>query len=111
MRFKRDGHAASWICDNCGDAVATTYFEPYEIDSTIYHILLSSPFKADIDTLKLISKLSGCNYIEARKMIQNAPIEIFSGQATEVLRIQDALGKAGIKYRITPEFPYSNNNK
>ena len=35
MRFKQVGHSISWICDNCGEAVASTCFEkaPAEIFS------------------------------------------------------------------------------
>ena len=66
MRFKQDGHSISWICDNCGEAVASTCFEPYEMDLTVYHILLSSPFKANTNMLKLVSEIAGCNYIEAK---------------------------------------------
>ena len=38
MQYYRNGHSVSWICNSCGDVVATTYFEPYETDMTIYHI-------------------------------------------------------------------------
>jgi large subunit ribosomal protein L7/L12 len=106
MRFEKDGHSICWICDRCGNASATTYFEPYEIDSTVYHILLSSPVKTTIDKLKLISEIANCNYIEAKKLIESAPLTIFSGKAIEVKPVKEKLEKADIDFNIEPEFPY-----
>lgn len=106
MRFKQVGHSISWICDNCGEAVASTCFEPYETDLTVYHILLSSPFKANTNMLKLVSEIAGCNYIEAKKMIEKAPAEIFSGKAIDIMEIKEKLETANIDFKIEPEFPY-----
>ena len=106
MRFEQDGHSICWICDNCGDAVASTYFEPYETDLADYHILLTTSFKATTSVLKLISDIANCNYIEAKKMIEKAPIEIFCGKAIDIKAIKEKLEVAGIDIKIKPEFPY-----
>lgn len=106
MRFKQEGHSICWVCDNCGEAVASTYFEPYETDLTEYHIMLVSPFKATSSTLKLISEIANCNYIKAKKLIENAPDEIFCGKAVEVKAIKEKFEEVGIDFKIEPEFPY-----
>lgn len=106
MRFKRDGHSVCWVCDNCGEALASTCFEPYETDITVYRILIVSPFKATTDILKLISEIVGCNYVEAKKLIENAPAEIFCGRAVDVKSVKKKLDAAGIEFEIEPEFPY-----
>ena len=106
MRYEQDGHSICWVCDNCGDAIASTYFEPYETDLSNYRVLIVTPFKATISVLKLISEIANCNYVEAKKLIENAPVEIFSGNAVEVKTIKEKLETANIKFRIEPEFPY-----
>ena len=106
MSFKKDGHSICWICDNCGAALAATCFEPYETDLTVYHILIASPFKANTDILKLVSEIANCNYIEAKKMIENAPTEIFRGNAVEIKEIKQKLESASIDFKIEPKFPY-----
>ena len=106
MRFEQDAHSICWVCDNCGDAVASTYFEPYETDLAEYRVLLTTPFKATTGEIKLISKIVNCNYVEAKKIIEKAPIEIFCGKAINVKIIKEKLEAAGIEIRIEPEFPY-----
>lgn len=106
MRFEQDGHSICWVCDNCGNAVASTYFEPYETDFTDYRVLLATPFKATTGVLKLISEIAHCNYIEAKKMIEKAPVEIYCGKAVEVKEIRERLNKANIAFSIEPKFPY-----
>lgn len=106
MRFEQDGHSVCWVCDNCGEAVATTYFEPFETDLTVYHVLLSTPFETTRDLLKLISGIANCNYIEAKKMIEKAPVEVFCGKAVEVKAVKEKLETASIHFKIEPAFPY-----
>ena len=106
MRFRQDGHSICWVCDNCGEAVASTYFEPYETDLTEYHVLLVSQFKAPSSILKLISEIANCNYLKAKKMIENAPVEIFCGKAIDVKAVKEKLEATNIDFKIDPEFPY-----
>ncbi len=106
MRFKQDGHSICWVCDNCGEAVASTYFESYETDLTDYCILLVAPFKATMDILKLISEIANCNYVEAKRIVEKAPVEIFCGKAVEVKAIKEKLEAANLEIRIEPEFLY-----
>lgn len=37
MQCYKNGHSLSWICNNRGNVVATSYFEPYETDMTTYY--------------------------------------------------------------------------
>ena len=106
MSYIKEGHSVSWICKNCGDAVATSFFEPYETDLTEYHIWICSSFKASTDRIKMISEIANCNFLEAKKMIENAPIEIFCGTAVDVKAIKEKLEAAGIEFSIEPDFPY-----
>ena len=106
MRYKKEGHSISWICDICGDAVASSFFEPYETDTTDYHILISASNKTDIGTLKIVAGVANCNYIEAKKLIEKAPVEVFHGQAVEVKAIKEKFEATSIDFKIEPEFPY-----
>ena len=56
--------------------------------------------------LKLVSEIAGCNYIEAKMMIEKAPVEIFSGKAIDIMEIKEKLETANIDFKIEPEFPY-----
>jgi large subunit ribosomal protein L7/L12 len=54
----------------------------------------------------LVSETANCNYVEAKKLIEKAPVEIFCGKAVEVKTIKEKLEAANIEIRIEPEFPY-----
>lgn len=61
--------------------------------------------------LKLVSEIAGCNYIEAKKMIEKAPVEIFSGKAIDIMEIKEKLEAASIDFKIEPEFPFYPRGK
>jgi large subunit ribosomal protein L7/L12 len=105
MRFEKDEHSVCWICDNCNNAVATSYFEPILLDNTNYHIILISN-NCSVCIIKMVSEISGYNYIETKKAIENAPVEIFSGKAVDIKPVKENLEKAGVNFSIEPEFLY-----
>lgn len=47
----KNGHCLSSVCPNCGYGVATTYFEPYEVDDTIYSVTFNKKDKLTLDEL------------------------------------------------------------
>ncbi len=106
MTSFREGHDCGMICHTCGWGWATSYFDPYETDRTEYHILLAASYKPLIADIRVVSEIANCNYIEAKKLIENAPVEIYCGQAMDIMKIRERLDSAGIKFVIKPEFPY-----
>lgn len=94
------------ISNSCNNCASTSFFEPYEFDTTIFHIFLSSVFKPTTKDLKLIGEIANCNYIKAKKLIENAPVEIFCGKAFEIKKIKKRLELANIDIHIEPDFPY-----
>ena len=92
-------------CPNCGWGWATTYIEPILTDNVDYHIFLEAG-DSSLSIIKMVSKIANCNYIEAKKMIEKAPVEIICSKAVDVKAIQEKLEAANIEIRIEPEFPY-----
>ena len=92
-------------CPNCGWGWATTYIEPINLDESDYHVILTASDNS-LTVIKTVSEVANCNYIEAKKPINNAPVEVFHGQAVEVKSIKEKLEAANIDFTIEPEFPY-----
>ena len=92
-------------CTNCGWGWATTYIEPILTDTVDYRVILVSDNKS-LSSIKIVSKTTNCNYIEAKKIIEKAPIEIFCGQAVDVKKIKEKFEAVNIEIKIEPEFPY-----
>lgn len=106
MQYYKDGHTITWLCNNCGNGVAATMYEPIEIDDKIYSIRLVSSFNPSLNDIKIISDIAKCNYIQAKKLIEYAPSLIFSGKAVDVKLVKEKLEKNNIVFNIVPDFPY-----
>lgn len=91
------------VCPSCGWGWVTT--NPLISDIQIYNIFLNT-IESSVNNIKLISSIVNCNYITAKKLIESAPVSIFSGSALEAKSIIKKLEDADIPYNIEPKFPY-----
>ena len=55
-------------CPNCGWGWATTYVDPMLDDNTIYKVSLSNGNKASKSAIKAVAKVSGKNFIQAKRI-------------------------------------------
>ena len=105
MHIVRDSYQMGMECSNCGWGWVTTYNEPIEVDYSVYHVVLDSK-DGSLANVKLVASIVNCNYLRAKRIIENSPSEIFSGKAVDVREIRDRLVQAGMAFRIEPDFPY-----
>ena len=105
MHIVRDSYQMGMECPNCGWGWVTTYNEPIEVDYSVYHVVLDSK-DGSLANVKLVASIVNCNYLWAKRIIENSPSEIFSGKAVDVREIRDRLVQAGMAFRIEPDFPY-----
>lgn len=105
MKPLSDIHPIGMTCPNCGWGWATTYIDPINIDECDYHVIVTSGDNS-LSVIKVVSDIANCNYIEAKKIIENTPAEIYIGKAVNVKAIMEQLKSAGIDFSIKPEFPY-----
>ena len=94
------------MCPQCGWGWATTSYDPMLEDNTEYCIILQAGNSKSEDVIKVLSHITGQNYLNTRKMITDAPIKIYSGRANLVNTVIQELDIAGIQYETDPEFPY-----
>lgn len=99
-----DGHCLSWKCPNCGDGIATSYFEPIELDQVDYVLCIEPINNPTVDNLRCIASLSGCNFIEAKSKLKEKIL--FTQKAKNILEIALKLRSNNIEFSIVPEFPY-----
>ena len=101
-----EGSTTGVRCSYCDYSLVTTYIEPIYKDENTYTINLEAGNTADQQTIKAISKITGENYIYAKRCLERSPIDIVKGSATEIIELKILLDLCGIKYSITPAFPY-----
>lgn len=104
MECKIEGHCLSWVCKNCGDGLATSYFEPIELDKTIYNLCIHPVETPSTDQLRCISQLLSCNFLQVKNKLHDQ-ISI-SDTAEPIRTIALALQRKALSFTITPSFPY-----
>jgi large subunit ribosomal protein L7/L12 len=105
MKPINKGIGYGMTCPNCGWGWTTSYFEPILLDDTNYHVILVSN-NCSVSIIKIVSEISGYNYIEAKRMIESAPVTVFSGKAVDIKPVKEKLEKASVDFNIEPEFTY-----
>lgn len=93
-------------CPQCGWGWATSPYSPMLEDETDYSVTLLAGNSKSEDVIKVISHITGQNYLSARKMIDTAPVKIISGRANQIKDYIKELDFASIQYETDPEFPY-----
>jgi len=107
MIDKTKGPYVHFVCPQCGHAVATYDYskeDPIKLDKTIYSVRLINN-KPTIELIKILSKLSGSNYLECKEKIEQNEI-VLAGKAVEIAHFLAEIKLLNIKPEITPDFPY-----
>ena len=106
-----EGSCTGSLCPKCGWSVVATYTPPIHEDEHNYAITLLSGCAPDEKTIKAVSHVANCGFLVARQMLLDAPTELFSGLAPEVLERKRVLEEARVPISISPEFPYGNDRE
>lgn len=93
-------------CTECSWSVATTYIPPIEKDHTLYELKIQNGDHKNKNQIKIISKISGVNFLEARNLLKQENPTIFKGNAIEIKKIKSILEKENITTNIQPNFTW-----
>lgn len=97
-------------CPNCGWGWATSYIEPIYNDMQIYNVKLNGVASVTKDTIKIIAEITGQNFLQTKKILENLPQIVFTGKAPEVAKICGIMkSNQGVEFEVSPEFPYEIN--
>ena len=95
------------VCPNCGNAYATYDYskdDPIKFDESIYVVKVVGN-KSSANVLKIVSKLSGQNYVKCKELIDNN-CAILSGKARDIIDSLKELKTNNIRFEIMPSFKY-----
>lgn len=106
MTLEINGTTQGWYCPVCGLNIVTSYIEDINIDETEYALYIKETADLDFEKIKTIAKISGVNYIEARKMLETKEMSILKAKAKEIKEAIKKLEEFRIDYCITPKFGY-----
>lgn len=106
MICKIEGHCLSWNCPNCGDGVATSHFEPIEVDQTKYTLTIMKIALPTKEEIRLTSQILNVNFLLARRLLIDGTAEL-SERAQVIQKAASSLKDSNIPFSICPSFPYS----
>ncbi len=96
-------------CPKCGWGWATSYIEPIKVDTTDYNVVLLAGNIPSKESIKTIANIAGISFLQAKKMIENAPTSLFIGKAVAVKEAIVALESSALNYQVEPKFPYGSD--
>ena len=102
--YQKEG-SCGMLCPSCGWGWATSYTNPIDEDETEYVLTVSPIQDPSLDAVKCIAQIMDCNFINAKSTLKHTYFSK-TEKASEIKNIAKALLKAGIKFTISPEFPY-----
>ncbi len=97
--------ALNLVCSKCGYRLATTKWDGIDLDNNNYNVYLTASKDISIEQIKIVSKISGNNFVLSKKIMENGGA-LISGNAKQIKQIKDFLEKSKIKFYITPNFKY-----
>lgn len=104
--YSLEGSTACWRCPNCGWSVVTTSIPEIELDETKYSVFVTASDYKNKEQVKAVSEVSGKNFLEARKAMQEERVLILQEEAVTVAKARDLLQKSGVGFEIEPKFPF-----
>ena len=109
MQPHHKGSTSGMLCPNCGWGWVTTCSSPIDADETIYTISFCKTEKTTAAMIKLCAKLTGTNFIQAKKSLEEGNA-VFSALAAYIQKYIPELHEAGAQFNITPDYPYDVND-
>lgn len=100
------GSSAVISCTKCDWSVARSWTEPINEDETEYELSLLEDNECTKEKLSAVSKVAGCGFVAARKLMGDPCGPIVKCLAVEMKRNVEILGSARVRFSITPDFPY-----
>ncbi len=109
MESYHKGCTGGMLCPKCGWGWVTTYFPPIDIDETVYTISFCKPEKTTAAMVKLYAKLSGSNFIQAKKALEEGNAS-FSALAADIQKHIEEIHATELQFNITPDYPYDTKD-
>lgn len=111
LEFRREGSVQGLYCKNCGWAQVTTYIQEIELDETKYKVFVSGGDFHNESHVRAVSKVSGLNFVAARKLLQDRHATVLEDVATKVRQALITLSAAGLQYEIRPPFKWGESDE
>lgn len=101
-----EGSSRILKCSNCDYNIVTSYIDEILEDETLYTIIIKENHNLNSNMYKIISKIKKCNYLEAKKLLENNEFILLKGIPRDIDDIVHKLMENNINFDILPEYKY-----
>lgn len=98
------GDDIEYICFVCDEKPATQIDNLIEFDPNRYIVKILTVEDFDKSMLKAISHICGCNFLEAKKILEETGKEFNPMDAIETRKLKNRLEEYKILYDISPDY-------
>ena len=98
------GGDVEYICPVCDEEPATQIDNLIEFDSNQYIVKILKISDYDKSMLKIISQICGCNFLEAKRILEETGKEFKPMDALETRNSKKKLEEGKVQYDISPDF-------
>lgn len=95
--------ALNLVCFKFGYRLAITKWDGIDLDNNNCNVYLTASKDISLEQIKIVSKISGNNFILSKKIMENGGT-LISGNAKQIKQIKNLLEKGNINFYITPNF-------
>lgn len=106
MNWFSEGSVQGWMCSNCGWNLMTTNIDEIYEDTVEYSIYIKNINEINNEKIKSIARITGVNFIIAKKMLMESHVCILKDKASKVKNVIQELEKSEIQFEIIPKFKY-----
>lgn len=85
----------------------TTYWPPILADRTVYRVILASNASPSAAQVRAVARVSGENFLQAKRALAEATETLFAGCAEAVLPVLATLYGAGVVSTVEPAFRWT----
>ena len=105
MTYFKNGQSQGWTCPNCGNGLVTSFVDDMQLDENTYTVTLLPNVSPSASALKVVSKVSGLNILESKKLSLEGG-ELIKGRAHKISDSINQIKTVGLLFKISPEYPY-----
>lgn len=102
----QEDNVGGLICPKCGWNIVATKIDDIMLDTKIYQLYALKNENINMNQIRVLSKISGANYICIKRNVTKNKMLIMSDSAMKIKDALQMIKKEKIEFDVVPDFKY-----
>ena len=102
----QEDNVGGMICPKCKWNIVATKLDDIILDTEIYQLYALKNENINMSQIRVLSKISGENYLCIKRNVTKNKMLIISARATKIKDVLKLLEKEKIEFDVVPDFKY-----